>query len=128
LLISKHENSVSYDRSIEHALSQEQEVTVAVVVNKISRKYFTSETSWLWDINFERLRVPKTKKIFLIGKYCYDLATRFDCVEMAGDGNEVFVEPDLEKAKEALGKEIAGELFIITCFADKEDVMKIFGK
>jgi UDP-N-acetylmuramyl tripeptide synthase len=126
LLISKHENPVSYDRSIEYALNQGQEVAVAIVVNKISRKYFTSETSWLWDINFEKLKAFKIKKIFLIGRYCYDLATRFDCAGV--EGNKVFVEQDLERAREILEREAAGELFIITCFADKQDVMKIFGK
>lgn len=45
LLTSKHENSVSYDSSIAYILQQKTPCTVVVLVDRISRKYFTGETS-----------------------------------------------------------------------------------
>ena len=77
LLTSKHENSISYDQSIRVAVQDRKDCTVTVIVDAISRKYFTSETSWLWDIDFELLRADSVKEIILTGRYCYDLAVRF---------------------------------------------------
>ena len=48
-----------------------------IIVDAVSRKYFTSETSWLWDIDFDQLNVPHVKRVILSGLYCNDLAERF---------------------------------------------------
>ena len=48
-----------------------------IIVDAVSRKYFTSETSWLWDIDFDQLNVPHVKRVILSGLYRNDLAERF---------------------------------------------------
>ena len=48
-----------------------------VIVDAVSRKYFTSETSWLWDIDFDQLNCPQVQRVILSGRYCNDLAERF---------------------------------------------------
>ena len=48
-----------------------------VIVDQISRKYFTSETSWIWDIDFEKLNADCVKQVVLAGKYVNDLNARF---------------------------------------------------
>ena len=53
LLTSKHENSVSYNESFSAAAARGGEVLV--LVDAVSRKYFTSDTSWLYDIDFSPL-------------------------------------------------------------------------
>ena len=50
---------------------------VLIIVDAVSRKYFTSETSWLWDIDFDQLNVPHVKRVILSGMYRNDLAERF---------------------------------------------------
>ena len=55
LLTSKHENSVAYDTNLRYIQETSAPCTVLVIVDAVSRKYFTSETSWLWDIDFDRL-------------------------------------------------------------------------
>ena len=50
---------------------------VLVIVDAVCRKYFTSETSWLWDIDFDQLNAPQVKRVILSGLYCNDLAERF---------------------------------------------------
>ena len=67
LLTSKHENSTSYDQSIDLAVRRGGDVLF--IVDAVSRKYFTGETSWLWDINFELLRADSIRTIYLAGKY-----------------------------------------------------------
>ena len=78
LLTSKHENSISYNQSIQYVVNQNKECTVVIIVDAVSRKYFTSETSWLWDIDFEKLNVDCVKNIILAGKYVHDLMIRFE--------------------------------------------------
>ena len=77
LLTSKHENSIAYDTNLRYIAASEKDCTVLVIVDAVSRKYFTSETSWLWDIDFDRLDVPQVREIVLSGRYCNDLAERF---------------------------------------------------
>ena len=55
LLTSKHENSIAYDTNLRYIRAAQEPCTVLVIVDAVSRKYFTSETSWLWDIDFEEL-------------------------------------------------------------------------
>ena len=77
LLTSKHENSIAYNQSISYIVGENKPCTVVVIVDQISRKYFTSETSWIWDIDFEKLNSNCVKKIVLAGRYVSDLKARF---------------------------------------------------
>ena len=49
LLTSKHENSVAYDTNLKYIADRKEDCEVMVIVDAISRKYFTGETSWLWE-------------------------------------------------------------------------------
>ncbi|MFR7894660.1 MAG: MurT ligase domain-containing protein [Dysosmobacter sp.] len=62
LLTSKHENSIAYDTNLRYIASANEDCTVLIIVDAVSRKYFTSETSWLWDIDFDQLNVPHVVK------------------------------------------------------------------
>lgn len=121
LLTSKHENSISYDQSIRAATQGEKDCTVLVIVDAVSRKYFTSETSWLWDIAFEGLAAPCVKEIVLAGRYCHDLATRFAYTEI--DPARVTVTDDIAAAADHLKAAAQGHIFIITCFSDKDKIL-----
>lgn len=117
LITSKHENSTSYNRSLEFVCAEKEPFTLAIIVDAISRKYYTTETSWLWDISFEMLKDSKAKKILLCGNYAYDLALRF---ELCGiDGERLETVPDLDLMADKLKVKDAGKLFAITCFSDK---------
>ena len=121
LLASKHENSVSYDQSIRVAVGSGRDVTVLIIVDAISRKYFTSETSWLWDIDFERLGAENVKQIVLAGRYCCDLAARFEyCGIQPG---RIHVIEDIGQAAEWLQEHAAGHIYAITCFSDKDKLL-----
>jgi len=128
LITSKHENSTSYNQSLSYVSSQKGPTTLVILVDAISRKYYTAETSWLWDISFEMLRDTGVKKIVLTGKYAYDLATRF---QIAGiDSAEVIVEPDLDKMAALIGEKDENALYAVTCFSDKGklfDRVKVLG-
>lgn len=120
-LISKHENSISYDLSFRFAMAQKTPCSVVIVVDAVSRKYFTSETSWLWDINFDQLDQPQVESIYLCGKYCSDLATRFSFTKIPQEKLRVF--EDIDAACADLREHGAQQLYAVTCFSDKDKLM-----
>lgn len=121
LITSKHENSTSYNQSLGYVAAQKEKSTLVVIVDAISRKYYTTETSWLWDISFELLEGSQVERIILAGKYAYDLALRF---EYAGITTaEVVVEPDLDKMAQMLRDLPDCKLYCVTCFSDKEKLL-----
>ena len=118
LITSKHENSTSYNQSLGYVTAQKEPCDLVILVDAISRKYYTSETSWLWDISFEMLEGSNVQTVYLCGKYAYDLALRF---EFAGiQTAKIVVEPDLDKMAEAIKQPTDNALYAITCFSDKE--------
>jgi UDP-N-acetylmuramyl tripeptide synthase len=117
LITSKHENSTSYNQSLSYVAMQPEQSTLVIIVDAISRKYYTAETSWLWDISFELLEGSNVRNIILTGKYAYDLAARFELANITTA--QITVEPDLSK----MGKLITqptDKIYAVTCFSDKE--------
>ncbi len=122
LLISKHENTISYNRNLEYVVSRENDVTLLLIIDDISRKYFTSDTSWLWDISFELLNRDNVKNITVAGKYIADVAIR---LEYAGiDMEKVALYKDTAEAVKYLGGNAEGELYALTCFSDEGKLLK----
>ena len=119
LLTSKHENSIAYDTNLRYVASTKADCAVLVIVDAVSRKYFTSETSWLWDIEFEQLNKPHVKKIILSGRYCNDLAERFSFTEIANWS----VQPDIAAAAAELKAEGSEDLYVVTCFSDRDKLL-----
>ena len=123
LLLSKHENSVSYDRSIDVVVNDKRRKSVMIIVDAISRKYYTSDSSWLWDINFEKLIGADIDKIILAGQYCDDLAVRFE-LGGADSSKTVFFET-VQEAADYCRNNLDSFLYVITCFSDKDKILSI---
>lgn len=121
LLASKHENSISYDMNLRVATSDQTGCTVVILVDAISRKYFTSETSWLWDIDFELLAKANIKKVVLTGRYAADLALRLSYAEV--DAKKIHISRDIQGAIDYLKTEAIGHIYALTCFSDLDKLL-----
>ena len=119
LLTSKHENSIAYDTNLRYIAASGEDCAVLVIVDAVSRKYFTSETSWLWDIDFGQLEAPHVKEIVLSGRYCNDLAERFSSTEL----KNWRVQPDIAAAAAELREAGNEALYVVTCFSDREKLL-----
>ena len=117
---------MAYDTNLAYVAATEKPCTVLIIVDSISRKYFTGETSWLWDIDFDRLNAPHIKKIMLYGKYCNDLAVRFKYAHVPADRIEVgeAISTAADGLKEA-GNE---DVYVITCFSDRDKLLALAEK
>ena len=118
LLTSKHENSVAYDTNLRYIRENEKPCTVVVIVDAISRKYFTGETSWLWDIDFEQLSAPHVQRVFLCGKYVNDLALRFDFTGIPAE--KLVCHESIRETAEQLRAEGEEDIYVVTCFSDRD--------
>ena len=92
-----------------------------VIVDAISRKYFTGETSWLWDIDFDLLAADHVKKVWLCGKYVNDLALRFDYTDVAQD--KLVLCERIDEAADRLKAEGDLPLYVVTCFSDRDKLL-----
>ena len=116
LLVSKHENSISYDPNLHYIATRREDCTVLVIVDAVSRKYPACETSWLWDIDFALLALPHVKRIILSGRYCRDLAERFLLLGLQGWS----LQPDIADAVAGLEESGEEKVYVVTCFSDRE--------
>ena len=121
LLTSKHENSVAYDTNLGYIRAAKEPCAVLIIVDDISRKYFTGETSWLWDIDFDQLDCGHVQQVLLCGKYVNDLALRFDCSNVPGE--KVSCYKTVPQAVEALKDGGSEELYVVTCFSDRDKLL-----
>ena len=124
LLTSKHENSIAYDTNLRY-IRQEAKApcAVLVIVDAVSRKYFTSETSWLWDIDFDLLNCPQVKKVLLSGRYCNDLAERFSFTGLSPETWQVC--PGIPEAAALLEGHGDEDLYVVTCFSDRDKLLDL---
>ncbi|MDE6728931.1 MAG: MurT ligase domain-containing protein [Oscillospiraceae bacterium] len=116
-LISKHENSVSYDQSIRYLVNQNEPCAVIIIVDAVSRRYSTGEISWLWDIDFEMLNAECVEHIYLLGAHAADLETRFSYTDILPE--KITVLPDIDEAVEHIAAKKHAKLYTVTCFSDK---------
>ena len=124
LLTSKHENSIAYDTNLRYIREETHDpCTVLVIVDAVSRKYFTSETSWLWDIDFDLLNCGHVKKVVLSGQYCNDLAERFSFTAVSP---EIWcVQPNIAAAAAELASQGSEDLYVVTCFSDRDKLLNL---
>ena len=117
LLAAKHENSVAYGLCLRVAREYKDGCDLMIIVDNVSRKYFTSDVSWLWDIDFETLNTGNVRKIILAGKYVNDLKVRFDAAGI--DPERVSLYEDIHEAVQSLDNGRSEYVYVLTCFSDK---------
>ncbi|MBD5162575.1 MAG: DUF1727 domain-containing protein [Oscillibacter sp.] len=127
LLTSKHENSVAYDTNLGYIANTQKPCQVLVIVDAISRKYFTGETSWLWDIDFDLLSREHVWKVVLCGKYVHDLALRFDYTGIPPE--KIACYDTVAQAAGALAEDGGSEeVYVVTCFSDRDKLLSLVQK
>ena len=123
MILSKNQNPVSFDQSISHVLEREGEKTVVVFVNNINHTGHR-DTTWLYDIAFERL-VGKVDAVVGTGPRAYDLAVRLQLAGFAPD--KIRIERNLSQLKPVINK-TKGDICILTELYDAKAILEVISK
>lgn len=121
-LASKHENSVSYDQNLLCAAAHPGDITVYILVDSISRKYFTGDTSWLWDVDFGILASPNVRSITVGGRYAADVLLRLRYCGI--DGDIISATEDIGESVRLLRENARGHIYALTCFSDEKKLFR----
>jgi len=97
MILSKNQNPVSYDQSIAYILSVKGPKTLVIVVNNINHTY-EKDTTWLYDISFERL-IGHVDYIICSGQRAYDLAVRLKLAGFTSDQLIIDAQTNMLKSK-----------------------------
>ena len=117
-LIAKHENSVASDRVYDYIIRKNQPCSVIIIIDSVSRRYSTGETSWLWDIDYGVLKADCIQHLYLLGRHAKDLETRLSYTDI--DIAKVTVNENIPAALDEIAAKPLGKLYTVTCFSDKE--------
>jgi len=117
MILSKNQNPVSYDQSISYVLADRGEKCVAAYINNINHTD-NKDTTWLWDIAFERL-AGEVGAFICAGPRGCDLAVR---LRAAGfDKNRILLCESLSDMP-ALIKNTSGAIYLMTELYDAKRI------
>lgn len=114
MLESKNENSLSYLQSLNYIKNQKGKKTVIMGFENVSRRYKFNDLSWLWDVNFELLNDKDIDKIFCIGRFKYDVATRLFYAGIPDD--RIILVDELNDIWNLVKSESQGHIYTMVCF------------
>lgn len=122
MLASKNENNLSYKQSLDFIINEPGKKTIILGFDNSSRRYTENDISWIWDIDFEELNHKSIDKIILIGRFKYDMLTRFEYTGI--DMKKIILIEDLNNDLiPTLKKKTKGSIYSCVCF-DKEIELK----
>jgi len=123
MLESKNENNLSYYQSIKYITNQSGKKTIILGFDNVSRRYKSNDLSWLWDVEFELLNNKNIDKIFVIGRFRYDVMTR---LEFCGiEENKIILVDDINNLLDKVKKESIGDIYTMVCFDMTANILKL---
>ena len=114
MLESKNENNLSYYQSMKFIKNQKGKKTIILGFDNVSSRYGFNDLSWLWDVDFEMLNDKTIDKIFIIGRFRYDVLTRLEFANI--DKDKLVLIDDLDTVIKKVKKESLGDIYTMVCF------------
>lgn len=123
MLESKNENNLSYLQSLNYINNYDNEKTIILGFDNVSRRYKLNDISWLYDIDFEILDQDNIDKIFCIGRFRYDVYAR---LVLSGIKEDKLIMVDNISDITKLLKVSKGKIFTMVCFDMTAILKKLF--
>jgi len=121
MLESKNENNLSYYESLLYIKNVKGKKTVILGFDNVSRRYSLNDLSWLYDVKFELLNDENIDKIFVIGRFRYDVLTRLNYANI--DSNKLILIDNIDTLIDKIKKESVGNIYTMVCF-DMTDIIR----
>ncbi len=123
MLETKNENNLSYYQSLRYIKNRSGKKTVILGFDNVSRRYQFNDLSWLWDVEFELLDDKNIDKIFIIGRFRYDIMTRFELTNI--DKKKLILIDDLSTLIKRVTEESIGDIYTMVCFDMTANILKL---
>ena len=125
-LSNKNENSTTFNQSILYTNRFEGKKVIVIGWKEISRRYVYDDLSWLYDIEFELLKLSDIEKIICVGINKYDIAL---IMKYAGFDEKIIMTFDtLKDAVSTIKTETTGDIFGIFNFDYVEPFNKLMNE
>ena len=92
-MLNLAKNPAGFNQNISAVMTDTSPKDIIILINDNSQD--GTDISWLWDVDFDRLKDTNTASITVCGIRCLDMALRLKYVDIPSD-----VEQDIEKAIE----------------------------
>jgi UDP-N-acetylmuramyl tripeptide synthase len=93
VMLNLAKNPAGFNQNISAVMTDTSPKDIIILINDNSQD--GTDISWLWDVDFDRLKDTNTASITVCGIRCLDMALRLKYVDIPSD-----VEQDIEKAIE----------------------------
>ena len=123
MLETKNENNLSYYQSLRFIKNQTGKKTIILGFDNVSRRYQFNDLSWLWDVEFELLNDKTIDKIFIIGRFRYDVLTRLSFANI--DNNKLILIDDLNELIKRVKQDSVGDIYTMVCFDMTANILKL---
>ena len=121
MLESKNENNLSYYESLHYIKEVKGKKTIVLGFDNVSRRYNLNDLSWLYDVKFELLNDETIDKIFVIGRFRYDVLTRLNYANI--DPSKLILIDNINTLIDRIKKESSGNIYTMVCF-DMTDIIR----
>ena len=126
MLETKNENNLSYYQGCRYIASQKGLKSVILGFERVSKRYKESDLSWLYDINFELLKDKSIDKIFIFGRFKYDLATRFEYANI--DSKKIVLVDDASQLMDIAVSKTKGDIYTMIWYDMVDTIMNKVGE
>lgn len=123
MLETKNENHLSYYQSLKFITNQPGKKTVILGFDNVSRRYHFNDISWLWDVSFELLNDKNIDKIFVIGRFRYDIMTRLELANI--DLDKIILINDLSTLIKEVKTKSIGDIYTMVCFDMTQNIKRL---
>ncbi len=114
MIESKNENNLSYYEALHYIREQHTKKTVILGFDNVSRRYKFNDLSWLYDVKFDLLDDKYIDKIFIIGRFRYDVLTRLSYTNI--DKDKIILIDNLDNLIDKIKNESTGTIYTMVCF------------
>ena len=121
MLESKNENNLSYYESLHYIKNIKDKKTIILGFDNVSRRYKLNDISWLYDIDFELLNDNNIDKIFIIGRFRYDVLTRLKYANIPDE--KLIVVDKINNIIKKVKNESIGNIYTMVCF-DMTEILR----
>lgn len=121
MIESKNENNLSYYEAIHYINEQHHKKTIILGFDNVSRRYKLNDLSWLYDVQFELLNDKYIDKIFVIGRFRFDVLTRLKYANISDD--KLILIDNIDTLLERVKNESNGDIYTMVCF-DMTDIIR----